>query len=212
MMPALALFSKTHARRRSADPIDAVPEPIVSRLLPELLEGIEERERLVVLDVGGGVQSTLDFLGRYNNTNIHFVDLFSSPLLIDPPEEMDSQEACQAFREYLCLPDDLTFDVCLFWDILHRVDLPVLQGLSQALHPHLHEDTLGYAFGTLHGGALDDLRYGIHDLDHLTAHAIQSPGRFFAHTQKQISEHFGSFEILRSTLLRTGRLELLLAA
>ena len=176
-----------------------------------LFEGIEERDRLVVLDVGCGAQSTVNFFAHYN-THIHFVDLFSNPMLVTPPEEPDAEIAARSFGEYLDLSDDVRFDVCLFWDVLHRVDLPVLRGLSQALRPHLHGDTQGYAFGTLHGSTLDHRRYGICDLDHLSARATEADGRFFSHTQKQVSEHFTSFDIQRATLLRTGRLELLLGA
>jgi hypothetical protein len=205
------VFSRTQAARSSANPVAAHQELIASRLLPMLFEGIEERDRLVVLDVGCGAQSTVNFFGQYN-THIHFVDLFSNPLLVNPPEEIDAESACRSFSEYLSLSADVTFDVCLFWDVLHRIDLPVLRGLSQALHPHLHRNTQGYAFGTLHGSTLDHRRYGICDIDHLSARATEATGRFFAHTQKQSSDHFASFDILRATLLRTGRLELLLGA
>ena len=118
------MFSRTHAAR---EPVAEHQELIVSRLLPMLLEGVEEHDRLVVLDVGAGVQSTVDFFGQYN-THIHFVDLYSSPLLVAPPEEIDAETACRLFREYLCL-SEVTFDICLFWDALLRVDLVLLQGL-----------------------------------------------------------------------------------
>jgi hypothetical protein len=176
-----------------------------------LFEGVEAFDRLVVLDVGSGAQSTVDFFGQYH-THIHFADLLSSPLLAAPPDELDAESACRIFTEHLSLPADVTFDVCLFWDVLHRVDLPVLRGLSQALHPHVHRGTRGYGFGTLHGSTFDHRRYGIRDLEHLTARPIAPEGRFFSHTQKQISDHFASFTIGRATLLRTGRLELLLEA
>ena len=201
------MFSRTHAAR---EPVAEHQELIVSRLLPMLLEGVEEHDRLVVLDVGAGVQSTVDFFGQYN-THIHFVDLYSSPLLVAPPEEIDAETACRLFREYLCL-SEVTFDICLFWDALHRVDLVLLQGLSLALRPHLHRGTRGFAFGTLYGNTLDHHSYGICDFEHLAARATDSKGRFFAHTQKLIDEHFASFVIERATLLRTGRLELLLGA
>lgn len=175
-----------------------------------LLAGIEERDRIVVLDVGAGVQSTVDFFGQYN-TQIHFVDLYSSPLLLAPPEEIDAETACRMFREYLSL-SEVTFDVCLFWDALHRIDLPLLRGFSQALRPHLHRGTRGYAFGSLYGNVLDHYSYGIRDNEHLAARAVNTEGQFFTHSQKLIGEHFESFTIERATLMRTGRLELLLGA
>jgi len=197
-------------RSRAADPASQ-PEVIASRLLPMLFEGIEPQERIIVLDVGCGMQSTVDFFAHYN-ARIHFVDLFSSSMLVAPPEEIDADGAYRIFADYLNLAAEVTFDICLFWDVLHRVDLPVLQGLSRALHPHLRRGTRGYAFGTLHANTFDHRRYGISDIDHLAASAAAVQGRFFAHTQKQISEQFGCFAIERATLLRTGRLELLLGA
>jgi hypothetical protein len=202
------VFSRTQAARDK--PVAEHQELIASRLLPMLLEGIEEHDRLVVLDVGAGVQSTVDFFAPYN-THIHFVDLYSSPLLVSPPEEIDAETARRLFGEYLCL-SEVTFDVCLFWDALHRVDLPLLSGLSQALRPHLHRGTRGYAFGTLYGNTLDHHSYGICDFEHLSARATDIKGRYFTHTQRLIDEHFTSFTIERTTLLRTGRLELLLGA
>lgn len=176
-----------------------------------LLEGVEDREHLVVMDVGAGTGSTVEFFAQYN-TCIHFLDLFSCPLLVDPPEEVDDELAFTAFSEYLDLPTDLKFDICLFWDALHRVDLPVLRGLSRALRPHLGRGTQGYAFGTLHAKAFDQSRYGIFDLEHLDVRPTVADGRFFAHTQQQLAEQFASFSIQRGTLLREGRLELLLEA
>ncbi|MFV2089338.1 MAG: hypothetical protein ACC642_01660 [Pseudomonadales bacterium] len=174
-----------------------------------LLEGIEDRERLFVLDVGSGSQSTVDFFSQYN-ARIHFVDLFSNELFICPPEEIDEESACLSFIEYMDLPAEVTFDICLFWDALHRIDLVALQGLSRALCPHVDGRTLGYGFGTLYAQTLEHCRYGICDQDHLTVRPVEAHGRFYSHTQQQLSEYFTSLTIQRATLLREGRLELLL--
>lgn len=184
---------------------------IASRLLPMLLESIEDRDRLVVLDVGPGSQSTVDFFSQYN-ARIQFIDLFSNELFTNPSEEADEESACRSFVEYLELPEDVTFDVCLFWDALQRVDLTVLRGLSRALRPHFDSRTLGYGFGALYAQNLDHYRYGIWDHDHLVARSEEVEGRFFAHTQQQLGDNFTSLTIQRATLLRDGRLELLLDA
>ena len=183
-------------------------ELVSSRLIPMLVEFMESRERVVVLDVGAGSQATLDFLSGYNAV-IHFVDLLSSEVCSNPPEEPDSGSASESFKRHFELPEGQKFDVCLFWDVFHRMDLQVLQGLSRALAPHIDSHTLGYGFGTLHGQLLDGARYGIGDRNHLSVRPIEVAQPFNAHSQKQLSDNFTCLSIQRSTLLREGRLELL---
>jgi hypothetical protein len=203
------LFSWKLAAGVEDDTIGAEPELITSRLLPMLFERFTDRDRLVVLDVASGSRGTVDFFAQYNAC-IHFVDLFSCDLLINPPDEIDVEDACESISRYLQLPADLTFDVCLFWDALHRVDLTVLRGLSLALNPYIDRRTLGYGFGTLYGHTFDHSRYSIWDQDRLIVRPAEPQGKFYAHSQQQLSEHFASLPIQRATLLRQGRLELLL--
>jgi hypothetical protein len=203
------VFTRRRGASSKVDSGSPRKDLIASRLLPMLLEGIEDRDRLLVLDVGAGSQSTVNFFSDYN-ARIHFVDLSSNDLFTNPPEEIDAETACSIFSQHLALPEDITFDICLFWDALHRVDLTVLEGLSRALHPHFNSGTLGYGFGTLYAQTLDHFRYGIEDREHLVARSIEKEGQFFAHTQQQLTEHFTSLTIQRATLLREGRLELLL--
>ncbi len=209
--------------RRVPDPASSRrsrPETVTSRLLPLLLEQIESRERIQVLDLGSGAQSTLNFFaGR--NAAIHFVDLFSCDLVLNPPEELSTAEACTQLVQYLRLPDDLTFDVCMFWDALHYLSLSALEGLSRALAPHLGPRSLGYGFGSLHSGARAGepgwqpenvgCRYGIEDGSHLRLASVEREGRYHAHTQQQLDEYFPALSIQKATLLQEGRLELLFA-
>ncbi|MGE0624820.1 MAG: hypothetical protein AB7I04_17550 [Pseudomonadales bacterium] len=198
----------------------AEPDAVASRLLPMLLEGIENRGRIQVLDAGPGAQSTVDFFAGYN-ARIHFTDLLGCELLTDPPEAPDTRAAAEAFTRYLDLPDDLIFDVCLFWDTFHHIDLIALEGLSRALAPHVGPGTLGYGFGALHAGARagdptlnsgrGHYRYGILRGTHLLLRPGESGTRYHAHTQQQITEHFAALTIQRATLLQEGRLELLFA-
>ena len=191
---------------------------VSSRLLPVLMERIENRERLHVLDLGSGSQSTLNFFaGR--NAAIHFVDLFSADLAVEPPDELSTAEACEQLVQYLRLPEDLVFDVCMLWDALHYLPLAGLEGLSRALVPHINSRTLGYGFGALASGGRGEepgwrpenqgCRYGIEDQAHLKITPVERPGRYRAHTQKQFDEFFPAMSIQKATLLQEGRLELL---
>ena len=207
-------------RRRSRSPApdaDGSSSDIVSsQLLPKLFEQIADRERLQVLDLGSGNQSTLNFfVGR--NAAIHFVDLFSCDLVVDQPEELSAAEACEYLLQYLRLSDDLVFDVCLIWDALHYLPPSALQGLSRALAPHLIRGSLGYGFGSRHSGARTEqpvsagYRYGIEDESHLKLSRVQREGRYHAHTQQQLDEFFPALSIQKATLLQEGRLEFLFA-
>lgn len=195
-------------------------ETVSSRLLPLIMEQLEPRQRLHVLDLGSGSQSTLNFFaGR--NAAIHFVDLFSCELVLNPAETLNTAAACDQIIEYLRLPEGLVFDVCMFWDALHYLPLPALEGLSRALAPHLSAASLGYGFGSLHSGARAEepgwqpeqqgCRYGIEDGAHLKLTRIDRQGRYHAHTQQQLDEFFPALSIQKATLLQEGRLELLFA-
>ena len=221
------MFSRllSTASRSKKKLADAERELITSGLLPSLLEGCEERDRTVVLDAGSGAQCTVEYFSKYNG-RIHFVDLYSCELLAnvrkenDPKEtvpeekvleEIDADSACEIFLDFLTLPQDVTFDICLLWDVLLYVDLPVLEGLSRALSPHIDRQTLGYAFGSHHATTLDNSRYGISDESHLEVRSqgADSIGQYYPHSQQQLAEHFNCLAIQRATLLKGGRLELL---
>ncbi|TNF82427.1 MAG: class I SAM-dependent methyltransferase, partial [Gammaproteobacteria bacterium] len=207
-------MSRMLRSRRAADvasPGNAKSETVTSRLLPLLLEQIEARERIHVLDLGSGSQSTLNFFaGR--KAAIHFVDLFSCDLVVKATEEVNTAEACAQLEQYLRLPEDLVFDVCMFWDALHYLSLGALEGLSRALAPHIGPRTLGYGFGSLHSGARADepgwlpenagCRYGIEDGSHLNLTGVEREGRYRAHTQQQLDEFFPALTIQKATLLR----------
>lgn len=209
-------------RKRTAS-IDAAghhgePDAVASRLLPMLLEGLDERGRIHVLDAGPGAQSTVDFFTGYNAC-IHFVDLLGCELVAAPPEELDAETAAEAFERYLDLPAGLIFDVCLLWDTLHHIDLVGLEGLSRVLARHIDGRTLGYGFGALHAGARagdptlnsgrEHFRYGILKGTHLLLRPGETATRYHAYTQQQLTEHFPALTIQRATLLQEGRLELL---
>ncbi len=184
-----------------------------------LLETVEHRERIHVLDASGGSQGTVDFFsGR--KARIHFLDLCGCPLVADPPEAVEVAEAAEVFRRYLDLPPDLLFDVCLFWDTFHHMDLAILQGLSQALAPHFDERTLGYGFGALHAGAAagqvghgrktQRYRYGLINGADLLLRQDDTDLPYHAYTQRQLNDYFPALTTQRATLLREGHLELLL--
>ena len=195
---------------RSAKSTDGRQETISSRLLPMILERLDDEDRIVVLDSGSGSQSTLDFFSGLP-TQLHFVDLFAAEVVTNPPEELTEAGAADAFTAHLDLPADIVFDVCLFWDVLQHLEPVQIRGLSRALAPHLSGQTLGYGFGTLHGQDPGNFRYGIQDRSHLTARPISRTTGYRGYSQQQLDENFSCLGSQRATLLQEGRLELLLA-
>ena len=110
----------------------------------------------------------------------------------------------------LAIPAGTKIDICLLWDYLHYFDTAALEVLSSVLQPLLAKGARGYGFGTLQGKSPQDSNeYGIADLSTLSIHPCSAPHRYSAHSQQRLSEHFPALQIVRGTLLREGRLELL---
>ena len=113
--------------------------------------------------------------------------------------------------QQLGLSEDTRINVCLMWDYLHYLDLQTLEVLSAILQPQLAKGARGYGFGCLRGKQPDDTsHYGIANIEHLATQPVTQQSRYFAHSQQDLGEHFPALHISRATLLREGRLELLL--
>jgi hypothetical protein len=186
---------------------------VASRLLTHVFTGLEDSEKITVLDVGPGQAPTLNFLSQFPS-RVYFADLYALDVTLDDPDAGDATREAHALREFdkaLQLSADTVIDVCLFWDYLHCLNLPALRALSAALSPHLHRGSRGYAFGALHSHTpMDHSDYSIHDLTHLRRSAATYPPFERPHTQKTLSEHFIAFQVAKGTLMSEGRLELFL--
>ncbi len=190
----------------------AEPEWVTSRLLPDALAAIEGEKRITVLDLGPGDASTVNFLAQYN-ARIHFLDLLDCPEVVHPPDELTLASAIKISQRNISLPRDVRFDVILFWDYLHYLQLPMLEAMSATLQSHLLKSTRGYAFGALHSDQqLDHSPFGIAGMDKLVPRPAQGQSGIKAYPQQRLSEHFLCMRIAKATLLREGRLELLMEA
>lgn len=183
---------------------------MASRLLPEVFAGFEAGDPITVLDLGPGNADTLGFLSRYR-ARVFFADLLENPILRSPPEDIEAAELTDILAQQLAVPVGTRLNVCLLWDYLHYLDLQQIELLSSIIRPLLAKGARGYGFGTLHGKPPNDAnQYGIADIETLAAHPAASDYRYLAHSQQRLSEHFSALQIARGTLLREGRLELLL--
>ena len=141
---------------------------------------------------------------------MYFADLLDNPALAQPAEEQTPEQLAALLTGQLAIPAGTRIDICLLWDYLHYFDTASLEVLSSVLQPMLAKGARGYGFGTLQGKPPQDSNaYGIADLTTLSTHVSSAPQRYYAHSQQRLSEHFPALQIVRGTLLREGRLELL---
>ncbi|MFW6093325.1 MAG: hypothetical protein ACODAC_05070 [Pseudomonadota bacterium] len=189
-------------------------------LLPHLFEGIDEGQRLTVLDVGAGVPETVAFFSGFR-CRIHFADLFEAPDLREWPEEEPERHFAHLFGELCHYADDTRFDVCLLWDFLNHLPPAGVRAFSAALAPYLHAGTVGHGFGAFkasapalsRGGANPALQYGIHDVGQLAVRPRpDGVPAGYSHSRTTLAEDFTCLEIVRGTLLREGAMELLFHA
>lgn len=220
-------------RRGGADPRPPDPSPPPAGvevrqtlLLPLLFEGIDEAERLTVLDIGAGVPETVDFFARFRCL-LHFSGLFDAQSLrIDAAVTAQTDEDPQApfdvaFAELLSFPEETSFDIVLLWDFLNYLPVPALKAFSQALRPYLHRGTRAHGFGAFKASAPGmarampeiALQFGILDENRLAVRPRQGGVLSgYPHTRTVLADALGCFEISRGTLLREGGMELLLEA
>ena len=182
---------------------------LASRLLPEVFAGFDELDQITVLDLGPGNTDTVNFLAHYR-AKVFFTDLLNPTLLAELHAQTDIAKVDGLIRHQLNIPADTSIDICLLWDGLHYLELPVMEALSRIVQPLLHEDSRGYGFGTLHGRVPPDSNYyGIASTNSLVARPDTQTPKYLPHSQKCLTDHFNALQISRATLLREGRLELL---
>lgn len=184
------------------------PRPQVSQLLPSVLQRVVEGERVTVLDVGPALPETVAFFSSAPCT-LHIADLFSALPLA---QEGDGPAYREQFNRLLPLPPDTRFDICLFWDIFNYLPFAAASALLELLHPHLHAETRGHAFGVHKRGTPEDSRiHGILGADTLNLRPRRQPLPGYAPMpQSQLQSLLVDFRFERSVLLADSRLEILL--
>lgn len=182
-----------------------------SNLFPLLFERLAANRRLTVLDVGPALPATVDFFSRLR-CRLYFIDLYDEPLVRDDPEEASEDELVQQFQAALDLPAGTQIDVCLFWDFLNYVDGPAVRAFVHALQPYVYEDTRAHGFGMLNAKTvLVNQQYGIEQIDQLKLYPRRDPQPpVYSHSQRELNELLGYFQIDKSRLMSDGRLEFLL--
>ena len=215
----------TLRRGHSAAAVASPPAPfnqVESRLLPELLRGLEERgDELCVLDLSAGSAGTVDFFANLQiHTRLIFLDVLEIVQLVGELRQTSDEdggpargELVKVWRNAIGLEASHRIDLVLLWDHLHRFDLAAVDALADALEPFVHEGSKGYGFGTLHSDTpIASYDYAIGGVDSVLLKPKPAETLEFAHSQQAIATHFDCMRIVRGTLLQEGHLELLLEA
>ena len=164
---------------------------VPSRLLPEAFAKQDHGRPLQVLDVSTGDPRTLEFLEPIAS-RVSFLDL---------------SRCRDDFSSKLATYPDTLFNVCLFWDFLHRLTSEQLHRLSHALRPHIHSDTRAHAIVRFQGEA----SYNIAAMDQVAVTPNGSERRA-CWSYVDFAQYFDALRVTQDNLTPDGHHELLLEA
>ena len=184
-----------------------------SKLFASLFRSLDTGRRLTILDVGAALPETVEFFSRFK-CRIHFIDLFSEPLIRELQQVSNPKELHQQFEKLLQLPAGTQLDICLLWDLLCYLDDPALRAFNNVLQPYMHNETRAHGFGVHHLAIrLENKQYGILDENSLSVR-LRDSKQLTTHPHSQIEMHemLTCFDFERGLLLPDGKLELLLKA
>lgn len=203
-------------------------EVLPSRLMPDILERLEKRSPLMVLDVGLGVNETVSYFGS-RRCRLHFSAFHDA--LYTPPvvktrqavgqmadrkaEEQALYDAwLKTFQAAMNFEPSTRFDVCLFWDFFNYLDDIPLAAFAEALQPFIKPETLAHAYLLLKPSPeVMNREYGIHTPGEISVR----PGSYaslnsFPRPQARVTGMLKGFAVNHSVLRRDGLLEVSLKA
>lgn len=183
-----------------------------SNLAAAAFDSLQADRRLVVLDVGMAMAATVDFFSQFK-CKLLFVDLYSEDFVAEISEDISHQELVSLFRQALNIPDNCMIDICLFWDFFNYLDGTLLKAFIEALQPYLSEDSCGYGLGVLNARRqLPSFQYGLKTLDTLSQYqCTEEQKSVYPHSQRDLNNLLGYFDIDKSRLMPDGRVEYLLS-
>ena len=174
-------------------------------------------KQLVVLNIGLAAAATVELFSSFK-CKLIFVDLFSDIVSEESlsseinNDKLTHQQLVENFTTALKLQPETKIDICLFWDFFNYLDGTLLKAFIEALHPHISESSCGYGLGVLNGRRqLPNYEYGIKRLDTLSQcprDGVQKP--VYPHSQRDLNNLLGYFDIDKSRLMPDGRVEYLL--
>ena len=195
-----------------------------SNLASLLFERLQTDKQLVVLDIGPAMPTTVDLFANFK-CKLIFVDLYSFDLLSGgysedcednqhrEDQQPTHQQLVEQFTSALNLDPQTKIDICLFWDFFNYLDGTLLKAFVDALHPYINDSTCGYGLGVLNARSqLPNYQYGIKNLDKLHQYlAAEEQRPVYPHSQRDLNNLLGYFDIDKSRLMPDGRVEYFLS-
>ncbi len=182
-----------------------------SQLLPGLFSAIEGEGHFSVLHIGPVQPETVALFSAFR-CRLYINDLFAElPLTFVEGDELSLQ---QRMRALLAYPEEVRFDLCLFWDVFNYLDADAIRALMEVLQPHLAPAAMAHCFGVHNVRSPQrDCKYSIAAPGELKLRPRPQalPG-YAPHPQGRLKELLAGFTVQRSVLLAESRLELLLQA
>ena len=192
-------------------PVQQGPNVVPSCLLPDLFKRLDANNRLVVLDMGQAISSTVRYFSQYR-CQLNFIDLYSEDCIALPNSDLNHQQKVDSLRYLLNLGPSTKIDICLFWDVFSYLDDSFVRALIEALEPNISETTGALIINPRDSRRhLPFYRYGISDESHFTQtenSGIQPP--IFPRSQRDLNNLIDYFAIDRGRLMSQSRAEYLL--
>lgn len=173
-----------------------------------LFDGIDAKRRLTVLDIGAGTPETVRFFSSFR-CRLFFADLFGETGLQRPPRERRKSSET-VFEHIFDFPGDTVFDLCLLWDFLNYLDMPLLRDLASTLSRHVHGGTRAYGFAPFSNALpYSCMLFSLEAKDRLVVrpNPIAPP---YPHANREIARALWPFVVARAVLLGENRQELVL--
>lgn len=118
--------------------MSALPETIVSKILPVLFSQVTRRDTLNVLDLGVGLGQSMDVISPDRPCAFYFADIGR--------HVNASYDGSATSLLPFNVPEDTKFDVCFFWDYLNLMNHHAMEQFAVEIDPHLSRDTLIHGF------------------------------------------------------------------
>ena len=192
-------------------PVQQGPNVVPSCLLPDLFKRLDGNNRLVVLDMGYAISSTVRYFSQYR-CQLNFIDLYSEDCIALPSPDLNHQQKVDSLRYLLNLGPSTKIDICLFWDVFSYLDDSFVRALIEALEPNISETTGALIINPRDSRRhLPFYRYGISDESHFTQ--TENSGiqpAIFPRSQRDLNNLIDYFAIDRGRLMSESRAEYLL--
>lgn len=168
-----------------------------SALLPRAFELVGRGRKFTVLDLGSPTPPSIRFFNQFS-CQVYFAGLLDADGDEDDGNGLD-------------LPNDIRFDVCLFWDVLNYLNGENLERVARVVTDRLNDDCRGHAFFAFSQSVpYKGLTFGIESVDKLVVE--RDPGQVpHVRTWKDLEATLWPFTNAAATLLQGNRQELLLA-